>query len=285
MSLRLWNTVCFAAATLLFAPAALAQEELKNDGFADGGTAGFQSGFVAGEMAASRFVSPAAGLTVVKVQLLFGGEMNGAKQQIKLHVWDDAALADEPGDELYSGIYELTAADDALQELDLTEGNFVVDGAFRVGVELLHDGLPSVARDSDGTISADKNFLFADGLGWKQSADLGVTGDWILRAFVDEPGFGGSGGAGGTGGAGGSTPTTTSTTAKTTTDGTGGSDGSGGGGGQGGAGTMNGETDGEGCGCRTAGEEPASRGALFVSLAGLFLLATRRRRARKPVTR
>ena len=81
MSIRPFLVATLSSAILLTGAAALAQEELKNDGFADGGTAAFQSGFVAGEMAASRFTPPAPDLTVVKVQLLFGGDALFAKPQ------------------------------------------------------------------------------------------------------------------------------------------------------------------------------------------------------------
>src|SRR5262245_4873607 len=46
--------------------------ELKNDGFIDNTAAGFQAGFVAGEMGASRFVAPDAGRQLLKVHFIFG---------------------------------------------------------------------------------------------------------------------------------------------------------------------------------------------------------------------
>jgi hypothetical protein len=69
----------------------------------------------------------------------------------------------------------------------------------RVGIEFAHAGLPSVASDTDGSVDAARNFILADfsplGFFWFQSPDLGVGGDWILRARI-EPETGTSGGGG-----------------------------------------------------------------------------------------
>lgn len=188
-------------ALLALEGAALAQVELKNDGFVDGANVGFQQGFASGEMGASRFTPPMPGVLLQKVQFLFGGGTT-TPQDIKLHVWDDAAETTDPGAELFSGDYTLVPADDQLQEIDITAEGVTVTGTFRVGIEFTHVGLPSIARDDDTTIAVDKNFIFAQGgLGWAPSADLGLTGDWVIRAIVE-----------GEGGNGGSGPGSTSTT-------------------------------------------------------------------------
>ena len=59
---------------------------------------GFQGGFVAGEIGASRFVAPEAGRTLLKVQLLYGGAT--AQRTVTLRVFDDSAGTDAPGAEL-----------------------------------------------------------------------------------------------------------------------------------------------------------------------------------------
>jgi hypothetical protein len=174
-------------AAALASPAYAAEVELKNDGFTDGGAASFQAGFVAGEIGASRFVPPPGTVQLTRVRFLFGG--TGTTQDITLHVWVDSG-ADAPGTELFSSEYTLTGADDALQEIGLVGDSVFVSGAFRVGIELHHDELPSIARDEDG-IDPTANFLFAAGLGWQKSAGLGLTGDWIVRAFVDVGAAGG----------------------------------------------------------------------------------------------
>jgi hypothetical protein len=287
-----------AAAALLAAQAAWAQEELKNDGFADGGTAGFQSGFVAGEMGAARFAPSLPGAKLLSVQIVFGGGAEGVKKDIFLHVWKDDALGTGPGAEMYKAGYTVTAAQMALQELDVSAGNVVVSGPFRVGVEFQHDGLPSIARDDDGTIAADKNFIFAQGIGWKPSDQLGITGDWIIRAIVE-----GGGGTGGTGGSGGGTGSGGATTGS---GGAGGMPGSGGSGGMpstGGSGGSGGSTGAieciessdcaagktceeskcvggaaGGCGCRAAGSDPPRGWAWLGGLVAALSASARLRR-------
>ncbi len=162
---------------------ASAGEMLANDGWVNGQVAAFQAGFAAGETAAVRFVpNDPCPCTLDQIRLLFGGASD--TESVILRVWDDTALTDAPGPELYSDTITLTGSDDFMQELDLTAAGVTVNGPFRVGLEFQHAGLPSVARDVDG-ISADRNFLEANGGGWVESSALGVTGDWILRAAVD----------------------------------------------------------------------------------------------------
>jgi uncharacterized protein (TIGR03382 family) len=190
----------FAPATVFVFVVALASsagaEELQNDSFTDNGSVGFQAGFVTGEIAASRFVAPQAGLQLLKVHLLFGGATT--TKTVTLRVWDDTAGTDVPGAELFSGDFQLMGSNTAMQELDTTPGNVTLTQQFRVGIEFQHDGAPSVARDDDGTIAQDKNFIMASGgLGWKKSSTFGLTGDWIIRATI--PGAGGPDG-GATGG-------------------------------------------------------------------------------------
>jgi hypothetical protein len=185
---------------LCLASLANADTELKNDGFTSGGTAGFQGGFVTGEAGASRFFAPAAGRQLVKVQLLFGGGSTAVKT-VTFKVWDDTAGTDAPGAELFSADYDLTGSDTALSEI-VVGTNVVLPQQFRVGIFFQHNGAPSIARDADNTIAADKNYIFASGgLGWQKSSVLGLTGDWVIRAFITDgagspdagPGGGGSG--------------------------------------------------------------------------------------------
>lgn len=171
---------------LSFVSAAAAETELKNDGFVSGGTAGFQSGFIGTEIGASRFVAPAGSLQLLKVQLLFGGATT--TQTVTLKVWDDTAGTDAPGAEIYSQDFSLTGSDTSIQQI-VPESTVTVPQQFRVGIVFQHSGLPSIARDVDGNIAADKNYILASGLGWTKSQSLGLAGDWIIRAFVsDSPG-------------------------------------------------------------------------------------------------
>ena len=168
---------------LLVASTARADVELKNDSFVSGGQATFQTGFVVGEAGAVRFVAPSAGRQLKKIQLLFGGATT--MQDLTIKVFDDTAGQDAPGAELFMSDFTLTGADNAMQELDLTTANITVPAQFRVALYFQHAGTPAIATDSDG-IAADKNYLFAGT--WKKSSSLGLTGDWVIRAFVSDAG-------------------------------------------------------------------------------------------------
>jgi hypothetical protein len=167
------------------ASSARADLELKNDGFVSGAQATFQTGFVSGEAGAVRFVAPSAGRQLTKVQLLFGGA--ATMKPLTIKVFDDSAGTDAPGNEIYMGDIELTGADNAMQELDLSQANVFVPAQFRIAFIFQHAGAPSIANDADGTISADRNFIL-DATGWKKSSSLGLTGDWVIRAFVTDSG-------------------------------------------------------------------------------------------------
>ena len=164
--------------------AARSQETiLQNDSFAAGQSAGFQSGLVAGEAGAVRLTPPGPfPMTVTGVQFLFGGATG--TRTVTLRIWNDSAGTAAPGAEIYSGDFQVTATDNALQEIDLSGSGVQVSGVFRVGIEFQHAGAPSIAGDTKGFITAGRNFIDGMGLGWVDAATLGVTGDWIIRAVV-----------------------------------------------------------------------------------------------------
>jgi hypothetical protein len=170
----------------LFCTKAIATE-LTNDGWSDGQAAFFQEGFVSGEIGASRF-SPAGPCPcyISHVTLLYGGDP--ATRTVRVHVWEDGGGLFDPGPEIYAGDFELNGADDALQLVDLSAAGIFVNGPFRVGIEFYDDGAPSIARDGDLSIQPLTNFIFADGLGWFPAELFGLSGDWIIRAFVEEQG-------------------------------------------------------------------------------------------------
>jgi hypothetical protein len=156
---------------------------LQNDGFIDGQAVGFQGGFVVGEMAGVRLTPPGPfPLQVTRVQFLFGGA--AGQRTITLRIYDDPGPGSAPGVQLFFGDYQVTASNTALQEIDLTGDNVFVTGQFRVAIEFQHSGLPSVARDGDGTIQAARNFIYASIGSWFDSQLFGLTGDWVIRAGV-----------------------------------------------------------------------------------------------------
>ena len=170
----------------LIVPAAHAETELKNDGFDSGESVGVESGFVQGEIVASRF-QVAGGAHLLKVRIFFGG--GTATKTMTLKVWDDTAGGAAPGPMLFEGDFDIAGANDVLHDLDVSGDNVFVPAQFRVGLEFNHRGLPSLARDDDGSISANNNFMFTiPPSAWSRSVDNLLTGDWIIRAVVADGG-------------------------------------------------------------------------------------------------
>lgn len=161
---------------------AQAQLTLQNDGFTSGAQVGVQLGFAASEIAASRFVAPDAGRRLLEVQLFFGGSTGSRDVTVK--VWDDTTGGLAPGTMLFEAEFTLTASDSNLSSIDLSGSNITVPAQFRVGIEFQHMGVPSVARDGDGTYMPNRNFIYANIGQWFQSSAFFVTGDWIIRAVV-----------------------------------------------------------------------------------------------------
>lgn len=176
-----------AMGLLLMASWSFAATELVNDGWSDGQPAVFQGGFAAGEIGASRFtpVGPCP-CAVTQVSLLYGGA--NTTRNVRLHIWEDGALVATPGPELFSWDFELTGDNAALQILDIKAFGVIVNSPFRVGIEFLDNSYPSIARDDDLSILPDTNFILFSGVLWTESSLLGQTGDWIIRATVEEQG-------------------------------------------------------------------------------------------------
>ncbi|MBA2540380.1 MAG: hypothetical protein H0V17_12140 [Deltaproteobacteria bacterium] len=165
---------------------AAAEVELKNDSFVDGQPVVFQGGFGIGDIAASRFVAPEAGRTLTKVQLLFGAATT--MKTMTLRVYDDTGGSDTPGSVIFVSDVELIGSDTAIQELQ-PDMPVELPAQFRIGLEFQHAGVPTIANDNDMTNAADRNYLFAANLGgWIKSSTAGVSGDWIIRAFIDGDG-------------------------------------------------------------------------------------------------
>ena len=161
-----------------------AQLELKNDSFVTGQAAGFQSGFVDGEIGAARFVAPSA-RQLLSVRLLFGPD--ATTETITLQVWDDSAGTTAPGALIFDGDFQLTGSASNMHELDVSGMNVFVPMQFRVGIQFQHDGVPAIARDSDGNFAPGRNFIFFIPGGWG-AAFPPVPGDWIIRAVVADGG-------------------------------------------------------------------------------------------------
>jgi len=95
-------------------------EDLVIDGWSSGQAAGFQSGFVTGEIAAVRLVpTVACPCDVTSVTLLYGGATT--MQNVAFRFWEDPGGSTSPGTEIATtSTYSLTGSNDNLQFVDLS---------------------------------------------------------------------------------------------------------------------------------------------------------------------
>jgi hypothetical protein len=166
-----------------------AQIQLANDGWRDGAAAAFQMGFVMGECWGSTFAPEPEHypFTVVGATMIVGGEDMGTAD-FEIGLWEVDATG-VPTMQLGSGVATVSGVDDGFDAVALAPlgiaSPLVESGSFALSACLVaHDGFPAIARDDDGTIAADRNWIFAEGA-WTASSGLGLTGDWILRATIE----------------------------------------------------------------------------------------------------
>lgn len=207
-SLRFGAAMLAAIAMTLMTPVASAEEVVfANDGLGDGGSAGFQLGFVAGEMGAACFTPPEDQypIRLTATRFLFGGDGNeGGNVFITVKVFGSGGNGSPPGDLLLDLTdVEATSASDSLNEVDLSTNNIVVNEPWCIAIQFPYTGPPSIARDDDGDVNAGNNWIYTDAGAWFRSQDLLVQGDWVIRTVGNTNS--GSGGGGGGGGGGGTT--------------------------------------------------------------------------------
>ena len=189
---RLPMAVLLVLCALLAVSMASAEEvTYQNDGWVENIAAGFQGGFVSGEIGAAVFVPEATDYPVqlTKVRFLFGGGDEGSMREVGIKVWKDTG-GDSPGELLMDETVQITSSTNSFNEVDLSSaGISITEGSIRVGVAFMHDGFPGVARDDDpGADFPNRNFIFAQGIGWVKSNLLGVNGDWVIRLIGQRAG-------------------------------------------------------------------------------------------------
>ncbi len=163
---------------------------LQNDVWTDGMQTAVQGGFVAGECWGSTYVPDASHypLRIRGFQVLISGDVEGVVQPFEIGVWTvDENLA--PDTRIATALAEFTASSSAFSgaEFDVLElDDIIVDeGSFAISMCLeSHDGFPGIAADVGGGILSDRNWLFT-GDAWSPSEDLGLTGNWIMRAIIE----------------------------------------------------------------------------------------------------
>lgn len=187
-------------------------EELRIDGFESGQEALLQLGLAPGDILAVRLVPTVpCPCQITDVRFLLGtppeivalaGELTG---EYDIHVWDDPGGDREPGTSLFTGPISQISSGNQFISIDTEPEDVIVNGPFRVGLELIIPALPppaaalpSLFRDSDGTLTPFQNFTFdsADD-SWKFNEDVAIENgatpgseaevltDWIIRAVVE----------------------------------------------------------------------------------------------------
>jgi uncharacterized repeat protein (TIGR01451 family) len=174
------------------------EQTVKNDSLTDGANGAIVYGFVANEAAASWLTSPCNG-NIRAVQVFWRSPSGTQAQEIHDAVTIyRAGTFPNPGAEaaviggpiLNDGVineYRFLDENNTVPlVVPVTSGEtFVVSFSF-FQAPIAGSG-PSVLRDTDG-IQAGRNALLTDLGGtliWFNSATLGLTGDWVIRAVVD----------------------------------------------------------------------------------------------------
>ena len=167
---------------------------VQNDSVTDGSTAAICPCFVAGEHVAVWLTSPCDG-HIVAIQIFWRSLLANQPQMI-----EESITIRNPGAYPVPGtIIETLEAplftDGVNNEFRYYDENQtipinipVTNGqVFVVDLTFFNDNAgtngPSVVRDNGATVGA--NAIFAQGLGWRTNQQLGVQGDWFIRAVVD----------------------------------------------------------------------------------------------------
>lgn len=124
---------------------------LQNDGWTVDSVAGFQAGFVPGEIGAAVFEADPEHypLRLRKVSLIFGGGDEGDTRTVSLRIWADGGHV-EPGAMLFEAEYDLQSSNLAISELDLRPAGIDI---FQGGTAVDQEGgqrLPGTPRDPGG---------------------------------------------------------------------------------------------------------------------------------------
>ncbi len=175
-------------------PAQAGSRWLVNDGFEDGDVAGFQGGFVQNDCWGSIYVPDPSDypFTLEKVRMLVGGSTASYIYTIHFYefpgtTWDASASM---GGE---GVY-ITGSNESFNDVTVSELKLELPAieSGNVGVAVCleeHSGFPAIARDTDGTISSDLNWIYDTNTGsWWRSSVFGLAGDWIMRLCIQGSG-------------------------------------------------------------------------------------------------
>jgi len=158
--------------------------QLYHDSYTSNASKVFQGGFVPEEEAAVTLGPLDKELTIRNVQFLFGGG-DPEDRTVTLKIYEDDGT-EVPGQLIHTSSHLITPADNTFRQLNLTSYGLKIGAnkMFRVALEMSKAGMPSIARDDDGSIEAGKNWIRSSDGTWQKAEDLGLTGDFIIRSEV-----------------------------------------------------------------------------------------------------
>lgn len=164
--------------------------ELTNDGWQEGSPVAYMGGFAQGECWASTYVPEPEHYPFVvdAVRMLVGGEDMG-EADFSLGVWSVDGDG-QPDAEIASASVTLTGADGDVDAVNLgvagIESPVYDEGNFAIVVCLTsHGGPPAIGADADGQVDfEDRNWIRLEDGTWTRASDLGVGGDWVMRAVT-----------------------------------------------------------------------------------------------------
>lgn len=162
---------------------------LQNDGYVEQGNRTFIETPKAGEEVAVTLGPVANTFQVTFVTFLFGGTGQvQASRDVVLKIYKDNGAA-TPGFLLFDATYNVPSSNSLLYQLDIRDKDVIVEGggSIRVSFEFVDDkGLPSFAQEFDGLYDPGRNWI-KDPFGfWKNNDKGGVSGNWVIRAIVEE---------------------------------------------------------------------------------------------------
>lgn len=159
--------------------------ELRNDSFTGNGQAVFQGGFIVNECWGSIYEVPAevTEFGISRGVALVGGDSINAAFDVFVYGLTENATNPQNGVQLFQEGFDLVGTDTAYNEVAINlAGPFSYPRLSLIFCHLVHDGYPSISRDTDGWVPG-ANFIKASGT-WVEASTFGVAGDWINRLVI-----------------------------------------------------------------------------------------------------
>lgn len=160
---------------------------LQNDAYVQGGNRTFVGAANAGDEGAVTLGPVTNNFQITHIMFMWGGTGNNpVASDVIVKIYDDNG-AINPGSLLFSQSFQVLSSLTAIHNLDISGNNVQVDGGkrIRVSVESPHVSFPGLAEENDGIYDNTKNWIKENGT-WKSNDGLGLDGNWVIRAQVEE---------------------------------------------------------------------------------------------------